>query len=323
MPTAWGYARGSTSAQVMTLDDQQRKCRDYHALRLADRAAWGGSFVDAATTGKTPFGDRPSGRDLNRRLARGDHVVFTKLDRAFRNARDAINQLSSWVERGVEVHVVDLGMDTSTPIGRLVVHVMVAFGEFERALISERTAESVRHRKLLGLPAGKPPWGYKWAGPKGNRFLVACKPSRAVMALVAKLADEDRLTWHSIAVQLLYSGVKNPRSRTGVVSQASAEKAYRAHHELLAREAAGLPTCPAGQTNATPHYAVWRRPAGSEAAWVRCHRTPGLTFAKKKARRMRAEGWEAVWLPEGKDPNAAAFHPSRKVGPDCTTTRGE
>jgi DNA invertase Pin-like site-specific DNA recombinase len=69
-------------------------------------------------------------------------VVITRLDRAFRDTKDALYQVDTWIERGIQLHVLDLGGNTinfGTPIGRLMLTVLVAFGEFERSMARERT----------------------------------------------------------------------------------------------------------------------------------------------------------------------------------------
>lgn len=66
-------------------------------------------------------------------------MVVTKLDRFARTATDGAKTVQELVERGVEVHVLNMGRADNTPMGKLMVTIMFAFAEFERDMIVERT----------------------------------------------------------------------------------------------------------------------------------------------------------------------------------------
>ena len=85
--------------------------------------------------------DRPKFKELLRILQRGDTLVVTKLDRFARTTADGINTIKELFERGVKVHVLNMGLVEDTPTGRLILSVMLAFAEFERDMIVERTQE--------------------------------------------------------------------------------------------------------------------------------------------------------------------------------------
>ena len=74
-------------------------------------------------------------------LKEGDTLVVTKLDRFARTTSDGINTVKEFFERGVKVHVLNMGLVEDTPTGRLILSVMLAFAEFERDMIVERTQE--------------------------------------------------------------------------------------------------------------------------------------------------------------------------------------
>ena len=63
------------------------------------------------------------------------------LDRFARSTVDAIHTVRELFEKGVKVHVLNMGLIEDTPTGRLVFNVMSAFAEFERDMIVERTQE--------------------------------------------------------------------------------------------------------------------------------------------------------------------------------------
>src|SRR5699024_2958147 len=58
-----------------------------------------------------------------------------------RSAMDGIKTIKKLFEQGVKVHVLNMGLVEDTPTGRLILNVMLAFAEFERDMIVERTQE--------------------------------------------------------------------------------------------------------------------------------------------------------------------------------------
>ena len=78
---------------------------------------------------------------LKAKLSDGDTLVVTKLDRIARNAAGGITLVDDLIERGVKVHILNMGMMDNTPTGKLIRHIMFAFAEFERDMIVQRTSE--------------------------------------------------------------------------------------------------------------------------------------------------------------------------------------
>lgn len=110
------------------------------------------------------FTDRASGKlarrpELDKALdyvRAGDQLVVTKLDRLGRSVRHLIDLVSDLGERGVDLRVLHQGIDTTTPAGRLFFHLVGAFAEFERDLISERTHEGLDAARARGRAGGRP-----------------------------------------------------------------------------------------------------------------------------------------------------------------------
>ena len=71
----------------------------------------------------------------------GDTLVVTKLDRIARSATQGIELIQSLLDKGVVVHVLNMGVMDNTPTGKLIRNIMLAFSEFERDMIVERTQE--------------------------------------------------------------------------------------------------------------------------------------------------------------------------------------
>lgn len=91
--------------------------------------------------------ERPKFSKLIKRLKKGDTLIVCKLDRFARSATDGVNLIKELVERGVSVHVLNMGLVEDTPNGKLMLHIMAAFAEYERDMIVERLAEGKAEAK--------------------------------------------------------------------------------------------------------------------------------------------------------------------------------
>ena len=85
--------------------------------------------------------DRPEFMKLLDKLEAGDVLVVTKLDRFARSTLDGIGIIRELFERGVAVHILNMGLVENTPTGRLIFNILMSFAEFERDMIVERTQE--------------------------------------------------------------------------------------------------------------------------------------------------------------------------------------
>lgn len=87
----------------------------------------------------------------------GDQLVVTKLDRLGRSLEHLI-ELSRHLEaKGVDLVVLDQGIDTSTAVGRMFFHILGAIAEFEHALMSERTMDGLAAARARGRTGGQKP----------------------------------------------------------------------------------------------------------------------------------------------------------------------
>jgi DNA invertase Pin-like site-specific DNA recombinase len=126
----YGYARVSTIGQARngnSLADQETALRSAGCEEI---------YHDHLTGTKM---DRPEFTELIGRLRSGDRLVVTKLDRFARTAADGIAAIRRLLERGVSVHILNMGLIDNTPTGRLMVTMLLGFAEFERDMIVERT----------------------------------------------------------------------------------------------------------------------------------------------------------------------------------------
>ena len=87
----------------------------------------------------------------------GDQLVVTKLDRLGRSLEHLIELSKLLQGRGVDLVVLDQGIDTSTAVGRLFFQVIGAIAEFEHALMSERTMDGLAAARARGRTGGQKP----------------------------------------------------------------------------------------------------------------------------------------------------------------------
>lgn len=101
--------------------------------------------------------ERPVFTDVISRLESGDTFMVTKLDRFARTATEGIKLIRSLMERGIKVHILNMGLIEDTPTGRLILTVMSGFAEFERDMIVERTQAGKAIAKTKpGFREGRP-----------------------------------------------------------------------------------------------------------------------------------------------------------------------
>ncbi|MCJ7983647.1 recombinase family protein [Priestia sp. OVL9] len=123
----YGYARVSTVNQ--DLESQIRALESEGCEKI---------YSEKFTGTKA---DRPKFTELLSILKADDTLVITKLDRFARSTGDAIEIIKGLFEKGVKVHVLNMGLVENTPTGRLIFNIMSSFAEFERDMIVERTQE--------------------------------------------------------------------------------------------------------------------------------------------------------------------------------------
>ena len=129
----YGYARVSTFSQAKngnSLQEQERMLMDTGVPRE-------NIFSDSYTGTKL---DRPGFDALLKIIQPGDELVVCKLDRFARSSSDGSKLVQKLVSDGISVNILNMGKADNTPVGKLIVTIMLAFAEFERDMIVERTS---------------------------------------------------------------------------------------------------------------------------------------------------------------------------------------
>jgi putative DNA-invertase from lambdoid prophage Rac len=210
----YGYVRVSTDRQAddgESLGTQQRIIEGY---AMMNGLALDKIFVERGVTGSKPLGERPEGARLLAALEVGDVVITSKLDRMFRSALDALDVLGRLKQRGVNLHMIDLGGDvTGNGVSKLVFTILSAVAEAERDRIRERIrdvkSDQRKRKRYLG---GIVPFGWQ-IGDDGalvkvpdqqraiQRIIELRRNGLSLRAISASIAAEG--------VKLSHEGVKN------------------------------------------------------------------------------------------------------------------
>lgn len=162
--TIFGYTRVSTTEQANngdSLETQQKIIIGYAQSRGEDIDPIN-IYVEAGVSGSMEFSKRPEASKLYELLQSGDMLIIPKIDRGFRNIRDALNTLHELKLRNISVHFIDLGGDaTSSGISQILFTILGAFADFERTRIAQRISEVKQTQKSKGyFVGGVAPFGY-------------------------------------------------------------------------------------------------------------------------------------------------------------------
>jgi DNA invertase Pin-like site-specific DNA recombinase len=153
MTRALLYSRVSTSDKGQNPEVQSKALREFCGAR-----GWTVTeqIVDHGYSGAT---DKRPGLSKLMSLVRTrkvDIVIVAKLDRLFRSLKHMIGALEEFESLGIQFVSLGDQIDMSTPSGRLLVHLLASFGEFERALIRERTVTGLAYARSQGKTLGRP-----------------------------------------------------------------------------------------------------------------------------------------------------------------------
>lgn len=198
------YARVSTEAQRdgISLDAQREQCRQF--IRSRDwKIIAEYSDVQTGTSAARPELER-----LRARLSMYDAVVFWKLDRLSRSVLDLCQLTRECTQRDCALVSATEPFDTSSPAGRMMVHLLGSFAEFESATIGQRVrAANERH-----LQTGKLPWRatYGFRRRKEDGTALLHEEEAAVVQRVFEERAEGQLH-KEIAAGLRHDGLERRR----------------------------------------------------------------------------------------------------------------
>lgn len=145
------YARVSTDRQ--TVDMQIHELKEY-----VKRRGWNlyREFIDQGYSGSDT--KRPAFQEMmnEAKKRKFDVLLVWKLDRLSRSMKDLVMVLNELGGLGIGFVSYDNNLDTSTPTGKLVFHVIGAVAEFEKDNIKERVKAGLENAKRKGKKLGRP-----------------------------------------------------------------------------------------------------------------------------------------------------------------------
>ncbi len=137
-----GYIRVSRDKQTTALQEdaiQKAQCQR--------------TFVDKMSGVRD---DRPEFLKMLEMARPGDVIVVWRLDRLGRSLRQLIETVNQMSERGIELKSIKENIDTTTPTGKLMFHIVGAMAEFERDIIQGRTLAGLEAARARGRKGGRP-----------------------------------------------------------------------------------------------------------------------------------------------------------------------
>lgn len=205
-----GYTRVSTEEQAVSRNglDAQRAV----IAAEADRRGWGIEyFTDEGVSGKV-VGTQLV--EALQRLASGqaDGLVVAKLDRLSRSIINAANIIESAQRQGWSLVMLDTGLDLTTAAGRMVAHNLMAFAQYERELIGERTKAALAAKKQRGERLGGP----RLVKPGVVRRIVMDRNAGLSFGQIAKALEAEGIlspaglpTWQTSTVRRVFNSANS------------------------------------------------------------------------------------------------------------------
>lgn len=259
METAIGYIRVSSDDQAregLSLEAQERKIRAYCEIKNYKLVT---IFKDEGVSGFTPLEKRPGGSlalaklglisrnpstpkkdaakfksarksfladEIEEDASEATNFVAIKLDRVFRNTGDAINKSQEFQKNGINLHLLDVSVDTSTATGKMFFTVLAMLAQFERDITGERTKAVLDMKRKDGKVWNHTPFGYD---RDGDLLLPNLDEQRAIVLM--KKMREQGMSYRDIGHELELQGVM---SKTGAkVWQAMTVKKILDRKEIL------------------------------------------------------------------------------------------
>ena len=180
----YGYARVSTAKQVDGNSFEEQT--NVITTRYADA-----KMIYEQESGAE---ERPIFLKLLEEVVSGDMIVVTKLDRFCRSTKEGLEYIDLLRDKGVSVHIMNMGIIENTPIGRMIVTNLLAFAEFERAMIKERTqAGKAIARTKEGWVDGRP----RKEPSDFEKFLKKQKDGEMSVSDCCKALGISRATWYN------------------------------------------------------------------------------------------------------------------------------
>ena len=182
----YGYARVSTKGQAKdgnSLEVQEQLLREQGATVI---------YKDSFTGTKK---HRPEFDKLLSEISKGDTLVVTKLDRIARSTRNGLEIIDELLDREVSINILNMGKFDKSPSGKLMRTIFLAFAEFERDMIVERTTEGKNVARLReDYREGRP----KKEIPDFEKIYEKQKDGKITVTDACRLLGISRTQWYRL-----------------------------------------------------------------------------------------------------------------------------
>lgn len=236
MKTAAIYIRVSTEAQYeegYSIDAQKEQLSAYCISKGIKKYEF---YIDGGWSGSNI--DRPEMQRLIKDIKdeKISHVIVYKLDRLSRSQKDTLYLIEDvFNPYGVDFVSLNESMDTSTPMGRLMLGILSAFAQLERENIRMRTRMGMKERVKSGLwmGGGRIPFGYDY--DKENGILVPNKDAEKVKEIyklyIEGKAPQEIANLLGLKYDRLVYQVLKRKSNYGIIEYNGEE--YQGKHEPI------------------------------------------------------------------------------------------
>lgn len=171
-----GQAKDGNSIEAQTAALLERGCEEIYS---------------EAYTGTTT--DRPELLKILGKIQKGDTLMVTKLDRFSRTATEGVALIQELHQKGIVIEILNMGRADNTPMGKLMVTMLLAFAEFEHDQIIERLATG----KAVAKAHGKKTDGrYKKYPSEFERYYARWKKGEITVGRACDAMGICRTTWY-------------------------------------------------------------------------------------------------------------------------------
>lgn len=140
-----GYARTSTIEQIAGFEAQLRELKESGCEKIFHEQISSISKQRSQLDYMLDF------------IREGDVLIITKIDRLARSVAHLLSIIDLLEKKQVGLKIINLGIDTHTPTGRLVLTILAGIAQFEREIMLERQREGIAKAKAIGKFKGRKP----------------------------------------------------------------------------------------------------------------------------------------------------------------------
>jgi site-specific DNA recombinase len=180
------YARVSTELQRerASIDTQLERMRAYCTLKGFNIAK---EYKDIAVSGKTE--DRDDFQLMMSECKSGEAIICYDLTRFSRRTKGGITLLEDLETKGVRLCSLDIDADFGTPTGRILFTVLMAFGQYERELTSQKVSDTMKRLSQAEKLRSRAPFGWKFVGK--DKDMVEDKEQQEVIEIIKRMRKKD------------------------------------------------------------------------------------------------------------------------------------